>query len=50
MTAYNVSSAIRAALHAGCQQVVSKPFDLHDISRQITALMLPHAMLASHYA
>ncbi len=31
-TAYNVSSAIRAALHAGCQQVVTKPFDLHDIS------------------
>jgi len=50
MTAYNVSSAIRAALRAGCQQVVIKPFDLHDISRQIAALMLPHALLAPHYA
>jgi CheY-like chemotaxis protein len=50
MTAYNVSAAIRAALHAGCQQVVIKPFDLHDISRQITALMLPQTMLAPHYA
>ena len=50
MTAYNVSSAILAALHAGCQQVVAKPFDLHDISRRVTALMLPHAMFAPHYA
>ena len=50
MTAYNVSSAILAALHAGCQQVVAKPFDLHDISRKITALMLPHARLTPHYA
>jgi len=50
MTAYNVSSAIRAALHAGCQQVVTKPFDLHEISRQIAALMVPHGMLAPHYA
>src|SRR6187431_2079061 len=49
MTAYNVSSAILAALHAGCQQVVAKPFDLHDISRKITALMLPHARLTPHY-
>jgi CheY-like chemotaxis protein len=50
MTAYNVSSAIRAALRAGCQLVVIKPFDLHDISRQITALMGSHSMLAPHYA
>jgi CheY-like chemotaxis protein len=50
MTAYNVSSAILAALHAGCQQVVAKPFDLHDISRRITALMVPHTRLAPHYA
>jgi CheY-like chemotaxis protein len=50
MTAYNVSSAIRAALRAGCQQVVTKPFDLHDISRRITALMVPHAMFAPHSA
>ena len=50
MTAYNVSSAILAALHAGCQQVVTKPFDLHDISRKITALMLPHTRLVPHYA
>jgi two-component system phosphate regulon response regulator PhoB len=50
MTAYNVSSAILAALHAGCQQVVAKPFDLHDISRRITALMLPHAMRMPQYA
>ncbi len=50
MTAYSVSSAIRAALHAGCQQVVIKPFNLHDISRQITALMAPHSVLAPHYA
>ncbi len=50
MTAYHVNSAIRAALVAGCQQVVAKPFDLHDISRLITALMVPHGMLAPHYA
>ena len=50
MTSYNVSSAILAALHAGCQQVVAKPFDLHDISRRVTALMLPHAMLMPQYA
>ena len=50
MTAYNVSSAILAALHAGCQQVVAKPFDLHDISRRITALMLPYTRLTPHYA
>ena len=50
MTAYNVSSAIHAALLAGCQQVVAKPFDLHDISRQIAALMIPRTMLAPHYA
>ena len=50
MTAYNVSSAILAALHAGCQQVVAKPFDLHDISRRITALILPYTRLAPHYA
>jgi CheY-like chemotaxis protein len=50
MTAYNVSSAIHTALHAGCQQVVIKPFDLHDISRRTAALMAPHAMLAPHCA
>ena len=50
MTAYNVNSTTLAALHAGCQQVVSKPFDLHDISRQIAALMSPRTMLAPHYA
>jgi two-component system phosphate regulon response regulator PhoB len=50
MTAYNVSSAILAALHAGCQQVVAKPFDLHDIARRISALILPHTRLTPHYA
>jgi len=50
MTAYNVSSTTLAALHAGCQQVVAKPFDLHVISRRITAFMLPHTRLAPHYA
>ncbi len=50
MTAYSASSAIRAALLAGCQQVVAKPFELHDIARRITALMVPHTMLAPHYA
>ena len=50
MTAYNVSSAILAALHAGCQQVVVKPFDMHDIARRITTLMLPYTRLAPHYA
>jgi len=49
-TAYNVSSTTLAAQHAGCQQVVAKPFDLHDISRRITAFMLPHTRLAPHYA
>ena len=50
MTAYNVSSAILAALHAGCQQVVAKPFDMHDISRRITTLILPYTRLAPYYA
>jgi CheY-like chemotaxis protein len=50
MTAYDLNSAILAALHAGCQQVVAKPFDLHDISRRIIALMVPHTTLAPHYA
>jgi CheY-like chemotaxis protein len=50
MTAYHASAAIRAALRAGCQQVVTKPFDLHDMTRQIVALMSPHSMLAPHYA
>ena len=50
MTAYHVSSAILSALHAGCQQVVAKPFDLHDISRRITALMVPQSVLTPHYA
>jgi len=50
MTAYHVSAAIRAALHAGCQHVVTKPFDLHEMSRQIAALMSPRSTLAPHYA
>ena len=50
MTAYDVSAAIRAALSAGCQRVVAKPFDLHDMARQIAALMTPHSMPAPHYA
>ena len=50
MTAYDVSAAIRAALRAGCQQVVIKPFDLHDVSCQITALMSPQSTLATAYA
>ena len=50
MTAYNVSSTTLAALHAGCQQVVAKRYDLPDISRRITAFMLPHTRLAPHYA
>ena len=39
-----------AERHVFSQQVVAKPFDLHDISRRIAALMVPHAMLAPHYA
>src|SRR5215208_849195 len=35
MTAYSASSAVRAALLAGCQLVVAKPFELHDITRMI---------------
>ncbi len=50
MTAYSASSAVRAALLAGCQLVVAKPFELHDITRMIAALMVPHGMLAPHYA
>ena len=50
MTAYSASSAVRAALLAGCQLVVAKPFELHDITRLITTLMVPHATLAPHYA
>jgi two-component system phosphate regulon response regulator PhoB len=50
MTAYDVSSAILAALRAGCQQVIAKPFDVHDISRRITTLMLPHAVRMPQYA
>jgi CheY-like chemotaxis protein len=50
MTAYHVSAAIRAALHAGCQRVVTKPFDLHEMARQIAAVMSPHSMPPPHYA
>jgi CheY-like chemotaxis protein len=50
MTAYDVSAAIRAALSAGCQRVVAKPFDLPDMARQIAALMSPHSTPAPHYA
>ena len=50
MTAYDVSAAIRAALRAGCQQVVIKPFDLHDVSRQIATLMSPQSAPALAYA
>jgi len=50
MTAYHVNSAILSALHAGCQQVVAKPFDLPDISRRITTLMVPHAAPTPQYA
>jgi CheY-like chemotaxis protein len=50
MTAYDVSAAICAALRAGCQQVVIKPFDLNHVSRQITALMSPPSTLAPAYA
>jgi diguanylate cyclase len=50
MTAYSASSAVRAALLAGCQLVVAKPFELHDITQMITALMVPRSMLAPHYA
>jgi CheY-like chemotaxis protein len=50
MTAYDVSAAIRAALRAGCQKVVIKPFDLHDVSRQIAALMSPQNTPAPAYA
>ena len=50
MTAYHVNSAILSALHAGCQQVVAKPFDLLDISHRITKLMVPHAALTPQYA
>ena len=50
MTAYSASSAVRAALLAGCQSVIAKPFELHDIARMIAALMVPHGMLAPHYA
>lgn len=50
MTAYHAASAIRSALLAGCQQVVAKPFELHDISRVIAALLVPRSMLAPHYA
>jgi len=50
MTAYHVTSAISAALLAGCQQVVAKPFELPDISRMIVALMVPHSMLTPYYA
>ncbi|HEX9372434.1 MAG TPA: response regulator [Roseiflexaceae bacterium] len=50
MTAYDVSSAIRAAHTAGCQQVVSKPFDLHAVTRSITALTSPADVFAPVYA
>jgi CheY-like chemotaxis protein len=50
MTAYSASSAVRAALLAGCQLVVAKPFELHDITRLIAAHMVPHGMRAPHYA
>lgn len=50
MTAYDLSSAVRAAQTAGCQQVVAKPFHLYDflalVSRSLsaaTALMPDYA-------
>lgn len=50
MTAYDVSSAIRAAQTAGCQQVISKPFDLFEIIQSVTRFISPQPILPAHYA
>jgi two-component system cell cycle response regulator DivK len=50
MTAYDVSSAIRAARHAGCQQVFAKPFDLRELTHKIAALASSHTALSPSYA
>jgi len=41
VTAYYVSPVIQAARRAGCQYVIAKPFELHEITGAITALMTP---------
>lgn len=50
MTAYDVSSAIRSAQTAGCQQVIAKPFDLYDIAQAVSHFAAPHAERIAHYA
>jgi CheY-like chemotaxis protein len=50
MTAYDLSSAIRSARIAGCQQVVAKPFDIHVFIRAVVALTLPAGTLVPTYA
>jgi CheY-like chemotaxis protein len=38
MTAYDVSSAVRAAYTAGCRQVIAKPFDLNEVTNAVASL------------
>ncbi|HNP70534.1 MAG TPA: response regulator [Kouleothrix sp.] len=50
MTAYDVSSAIRAAQTAGCQKVVAKPFDLVEMAHTVARLVSPAELPRPHYA
>jgi CheY-like chemotaxis protein len=50
MTAYDVSSAVRAAFMAGCQQVIAKPFDLDEVTKAVAALISKADLFAPQYA
>lgn len=41
MTGYASQAAIRSARLAGCRSVVSKPFDIDEITREVMALAAP---------
>jgi CheY-like chemotaxis protein len=50
MTAYDISSVIRAAYLAGCQKVVVKPFDLPDLMQEVAATVARIAVRPLEYA
>jgi CheY-like chemotaxis protein len=50
MTAYYVGSTEQFARRAGCQRVISKPFDLLDLTRLVHKLTAPANSLIPSYA
>jgi CheY-like chemotaxis protein len=50
MTAYYVGSTEQLARRAGCQRVISKPFDLPDLTRLVHKLTSPANGLIPSYA